>query len=303
KSFVVMPIIIDNVVIGTVGLDILDEQKTITDDQIKLAETLILQAATAIQKAQLFEQTEARAEELAVINEVAQTVAQQTDQLELTKSIQAQIQRVMTVDAFFIAIYDARHDLIEYPYIYDDGQVYQNPPATPSRTSRVWQVLQTGQPILVNRSQAEIDELSGQQKETMLGDVQRISASLLYIPLLSGQDILGVLSLQSYQLNAYSEANIALLSGIANHVAVALENMRLLAETRQSAQREQLLREISATINTSIDAESVLQTAAREIGRAIGVETFVYLTPTINTAKPAANSDAKSKQNGNGATL
>jgi hypothetical protein len=58
------------------------------------------------------------------------------------------------------------------------------------------------------------------------------------------------------------------------------------------------LREISATINTSIDAESVLQTAAREIGRAIGAETYVYLKPDISTTIPTANPNAK--QNGNG---
>ena len=300
KSFVVMPIIIDNVVIGTVGLDLLDEQKTITNDQIRLAETLILQAATAIQKAQLFEETEARAEELAVINEVAQTVAQQTDRQELMKTIQAQIQRVMVVDAFFIAIYDAQQDLIEYPYIYDDGRIYQDPPAIPSRTSRVWEVLQTGQPILVNRSQEEIDEINNRQSANMLGDVQRASASLLYVPLLSGRETLGVLSIQSYHLNAYSGANITLLSGIANHVAVALENMRLLAETRQTAEREQVLRTISATINASIDAESVLQTAAREIGRVLGTETFVYLTPDIRATQAAAGTVPDKKQNGNG---
>ncbi len=172
-----------------------------------------------------------------------------------------------------------KNDLVEYPYIYDDGHIYLTTPEQPSRSSQVYKVLQTGSPILINRTQEDIEKLSTQQKESMIGDIQRVSASLLYIPLRTGQETLGVLSIQSYQRNVYDETNITLLSGIANHVAVSLENNRLLMETRQSAEREQVIREISATINTSIDAESVLQTAAREIGRALGVETYVYLTP------------------------
>ena len=303
QSFAVMPIVIDNVAIGTVGLDILDEQKTISDDQIKLAETLILQAATAIQKAQLFEETEARAEELAVINQVAETVARQIDQQELLKAVHEQIQRIMTVDAFFVALYDAQAETLSYPYAYDNDQVYQLPPSKPSKKNFSYQVFQTGKPILINRTQDEIDKLTGKREiSSMLGDTQRISASLIFVPLLTGTQTLGILSIQAYQLNAYNQSNIDLLSSIAHHLAVALENTRLLTETRQTAEREHVLREISTTINTAMDAESVLQTAAREIGRALGLETYVYLTPDINVAqqtkKPESNGDQNTQTEG-----
>jgi GAF domain-containing protein len=281
QSLLVMPIIVGNTVIGTVGFDVLTGQKSISDNQIQLAETLILQAGSAIQKAQLFEQTQARAKELAVINEVAQTVAQQIDRQELLKSVQMQVQRVLQVDAFFIGLYDRETGFLEYPYIYDEGEVYQTPPRLPTPNTNIHQVLQSGESVLINRTQQEIDALVNKKQETRLGKEERISASLLYIPLRTGQEISGVLSIQSYQLNAYSAADVSLLSSIANHVAVALDNSRLLTESRQTAEREQVLRGIAVTINTSIDAESVLQTAAREIGRALGLETYVYLTPDL----------------------
>jgi GAF domain-containing protein len=300
QSLLVMPIIVGNTVIGTVGFDVLTGQKSISDNQIQLAETLILQAGSAIQKAQLFEQTQARAKELAVINEVAQTVAQQIDRQELLKSVQLQVQRVLPVDAFFIGLYDRETGFLEYPYIYDEGEVYQTPPRLPTPNTNIHQVLQSGESVLINRTQQEIDALVNKKQETRLGKEERISASLLYIPLRTGQDISGVLSIQSYQLNAYSAADVSLLSSIANHVAVALDNSRLLTESRQTAEREQVLRGIAATINTSIDAESVLQTAAREIGRALGLETYVYLTPDLGVIQSTGKTPVDSKQNGHG---
>jgi len=300
KSFVVMPIIIDNVAIGTVGLDILDEQKTITDDQIKLAETLILQAATAIQKVRLFEQTQARAEELAVINDVAQIVAQETNQIELLKAVHNQIQRIMVVDAYFVALYHEQENRVEYPFAFDNNRVLTIPPETLDERSKMNQVLQTAKPILLNWTQEEITKMQEENEMTMVGDTHNIPASLIFVPLLLGQEVLGVLTVQAHEINAYDQSDVDLISGIANHVALSLENTRLLETTQQAAEREQVLREISATINTSIDAESVLQTAAREIGRALGIETYVYLAPDINTTKPTDNIGTNDKHNGNG---
>ena len=46
---------------------------------------------------------------------------------------------------------------------------------------------------------------------------------------------------------------------------------------RSRAEREQILRQISDRVYAAPDAETVLRTAAQEIGQALGLETFVYL--------------------------
>jgi transcriptional regulator with GAF, ATPase, and Fis domain len=253
-----------------------------TQDDVNLLISVGGYVTTALQKARLFEQTQTRAEELAVINQVAQTVSQQIDQYDLLVAVYEQIRRILPVDAYLVALYDHQNNLIEYPLIVDDGRFYQNPPSTPSTTSKVFETIRTGQPTLINRSLEEMEAFSKAHPGGMVGDEQKPSASLIYVPLRIGDETLGVLSVQSYRLNAYTEANITLLSGIANHVAVALDNARLLQTTQNTARREQLLREISTNIQSTVDAESVLQTAAREIGRALGLETYVYLTPDTN---------------------
>ena len=58
KTIVILPLIVENDVIGTVGLDVVEEGIELTDDQLRLAETIVSQAATAIQRAQLLSQAE-----------------------------------------------------------------------------------------------------------------------------------------------------------------------------------------------------------------------------------------------------
>lgn len=269
-----------------------------TQEHISLLTGVAGYVTTAIQKARLFEQTQARAEELAVINEVAQIVAQETDRLKLLTAVHDQIQRIMTVDSYFVALYHEKTNTVEYPYAYDDNRVFSVPSEPLDEKSKMNQVIKTAKPIYFNWTQEEITEMREKDEMTYVGDNQSIPASLIFVPLLLGQDVLGVLSVQANGINTYNQADVDLLSGIANHVALSLENNRLLTETRQAAEREQRMREISATINTAIDAESVLQTAAREIGRAIGVETYVYLTPDKNVIEPTANEHGKQTKNG-----
>ena len=276
-GLIIMPILINEEVVGTLGIDLTEEGHTVAESQLQLAEAILRQAATAIEKARLFEQTQARAEEMAAINEIAQIVARQSDQSQLLHTVHEQVRRIMPVEAYFVALYDARNHLIEFPLLYDEGQFYQEPPAPPSSSARSYIVIQSGEGLLINRTPEEIAALEAERLAESPDDVRRVAASLLFVPLRIGQEVLGALSVQSYSLNAYDERDMTLLSGVASHVAVALDNARLLAEAEARVQEGQILQRLVTSINTAVDAESVLRTAAREIGRTLGVQTYVYL--------------------------
>jgi GAF domain-containing protein len=273
----IMPILLNDTVVGTLGIDLLEEDASLASDQLELAEAILRQASTAIEKARLFEQTQARAEELEAINQIAQIVARQSDREQLLHTVYEQVRRIMPVDAYYVALYDADNHLMEFPLIYDEGEVYQEMPAPPSPNSRVYEVVRTGEALLINRTAEEIAALEAERSVTTVGDPTRVSASLLFVPLRIGQEVVGVLSVQSYKMDAYEQPDMTLLAGIASHVAVALDNARLLAQSSARVQEGQILQALASSINTAVDAESVLRTAAKEIGRALGLQTYVYL--------------------------
>jgi len=100
------------------------------------------------------------------------------------------------------------------------------------------------------------------------------------IPIVLGEQTLGVLDVQHNVAGALTDADAELLQAVASQVAVALRNANLYAETQQRAAREALINEINQRIRSAKDVDEALQIAVRELGRAVGApKTAVRLTP------------------------
>ena len=273
-TLAVVPMIVGDEFFGTVGFDLTDPNRKIDEQQMRLAETIVYQAATVVQNARLFTQTKERAEELAVLNRISHIVSQQIDSDQLLETVYQQVQRVVPVDAFIVGLYDSDTNVISFPIMYDLGKRYDEQPTELTTTGRMSQVIRTGKVVLLNRTPEEVKSIEAKQHKniTQLGDVQRVSASLLYVPMLVGQKTVGLLSVQSYTHNAYNDGHAALLQGVAGHVVIALENVRLFAQTRQRADRERLLNKIVTQVAASLDLQHSLQIIVDEMATALNVD-------------------------------
>lgn len=114
---------------------------------------------------------------------------------------------------------------------------------------------------------------------------------LLEIPIRLREREIGRITLQrKAELPPWSEKERTVVREVANQVALALENSRLLASTQQRAHQEKILNEISSQLSRSADFEMLLQTIARELRQLPSVsEVAVYVTPphsAENTKKP-----------------
>ncbi len=103
----------------------------------------------------------------------------------------------------------------------------------------------------------------------------------LEIPVtLRGQKI-GVIALARKEDIPWSEADRALATEIAEQVALALENARLLAEAQQRAAQEQMIGELTTRFSRSLEPEVLLQTAVSELKRLPNVrEVSVFIQPS-----------------------
>ena len=112
---------------------------------------------------------------------------------------------------------------------------------------------------------------------------QPSDARSLRIPLqLRGQEI-GTITLARGGAESWTDADRDLAEKTATQVALALENMRLLEETRNRAAQEQRLSEFSARLGQSVDIDTLLQTAVRELATLPEVaEASVYLSPALS---------------------
>ncbi|HID89305.1 MAG TPA: GAF domain-containing protein, partial [Anaerolineae bacterium] len=115
----------------------------------------------------------------------------------------------------------------------------------------------------------------------------RVVGSVLAVPVRLRGQIIGALNVRFGVPEVPPEA-VRMVEEVAGRLALALESARLLEETQRRAARDRLLAEITARIRASMDPETILRTAVRELGAALGVDrTLVQLRrETATTPTP-----------------
>lgn len=104
-----------------------------------------------------------------------------------------------------------------------------------------------------------------EELEYGVGDESEEKARQMEIPISLRDQILGHIRLESP--DEWTAEEESLVSAVATQAAVALENARLVSESRQIALRERMLSEINSKIWASTTVEGVMQTVVKELGR------------------------------------
>lgn len=169
------------------------------------------------------------------------------------------LRTIFNFDSCYIALCDRENIELFRAVLLVDEQVTEYKEQEPV-SQLTGQLIRTHQPLLLPDL---VEERARQQIiATPFGNTTRRSRAWLGVPLLVGQDAVGVISLQSYQAGVFDESDVELLQQVANVVAVALENAVLDQQqmslsgalARQVAERTGELATLSA-----IAAELVLQ--------------------------------------------
>jgi GAF domain-containing protein len=93
------------------------------------------------------------------------------------------------------------------------------------------------------------------------------------VPLSLRGEVIGALELHGAEgRRRWADDEIALVEAVADQMALALENARLLEETQQRAKRDRLIAEITAQVRSSRDPETILRTAVRALGTALNTD-------------------------------
>jgi GAF domain-containing protein len=106
------------------------------------------------------------------------------------------------------------------------------------------------------------------------------SVKILELPIrLRGMPI-GSLNLGIAANRAFTTEELAFINSVIDQAAVALENARLLDETRQRAEQEKVAARISSKVWASTDIDTILRTALKELGTALDAsEAVIELWP------------------------
>ncbi|MFC1996347.1 GAF domain-containing protein [Chloroflexota bacterium] len=96
--------------------------------------------------------------------------------------------------------------------------------------------------------------------------------SEMAIPIIAGEQVLGVLDIQSDEVDRFHKEDISIMTTLSSQVAVALQNARTHTQTQKQAENEAMINLISQRIQNTTSVESAMQVAIRELGRALGAK-------------------------------
>jgi diguanylate cyclase (GGDEF)-like protein/PAS domain S-box-containing protein len=235
RSYVGVPLMVGDRVVGVISMQC-SQPDAYHPDQIRLLETIATQTAGTIENARLFEEVRVRAEEMTALFDIGITVTSGLEMQQVLKTILEKCRQVLPVEGFYIGILDPDTDLIHHPLAYDRGEY----PQIPTRDIRQNPGL-SGQ-VISNRRTLYVADISSPDAPSSV-QIFRTSGTptraYVGVPMIVGERLVGVISMQSYQPNAYDPGQIRLLETIATQAAVAIENSRLYEKAQQEIRQRQ----------------------------------------------------------------
>lgn len=225
------PILLGETILGVIALQSVEKAHAYDNHHLELLTSIASQVAIAVQNARLFHQTQLRAEELAVLNEMGQALTSSLDENAIVGNIHTFAARLMDASNFYVALYDRAKNEVRFPLVYAQEQPVQRP-AKIAGNGLTEYVLRQGGPVLLEDCSPE--------KIRGLG-VEHIgppSRCWLGVPMMIGERPLGVIGIEDYtHPHAYDLHTRSLLTSIASQAAIAIQNAELFDQIRSSEGR------------------------------------------------------------------
>ncbi len=251
RSELSVPIKSGQKVIGVLDLQS-DELDAFDDSDVIAMETLSTQIATAIENAHLFQDASSQARRLAIVNRIAQAASATFHLDELLQVVYEQIEPVFQPDAFFITLYDEETDELDFCFHVDEGVLQPRECLPLGGFSSI--VVAEKKPLIIR----DIENEPQYQSLLQLIGTGRPAASWVGAPLLVGEQVVGIINVQSYRPYAYAKEDEQLLLTIADQIAVALEKARLFQEHERQVQERQVINEVGQIVTSVLDLDTVL---------------------------------------------
>jgi len=217
------PIAVDDALVGTLLVLDRSPQRRFTDDEREALEAMAGHAGVALANARLYDDSRRRADFLATVNKVGQSLASTLRPEELYPTIYREVSSVMPVEAFFIGLWEEEAGLLHVKF-HMDNEGRRAPYTLHLERGPTVEAIRSRLPVLLDLTDNNLSQV------TLVGDAVP-PRSILVVPLLAGDHVIGAMSAQSYQARAYHNEHVELLSTIGGLAASALENARLYQRT------------------------------------------------------------------------
>ena len=266
RSELVIPLKIEERVLGVLDVQS-DQAGAFHPNDLLILEALADTIARAVEGARLYSDLRRRADQLTLVSEVSRSVSASLDLQTLMENVAALI-----------------HERFKYPYVqlftvHPNRRLieYQAGSGERSRDLR-------GYTIALDDAEGIIPWVARERKIVLANDVTQDeryrpspmppenTRSELCVPLLYGDEIVGIFDVQSDKVNAFTEDDFVAFEAVADNIAIAIHNADLYRSERWRRQVADSLHEVAGLISADASVDDVLETILSELDRNLPVD-------------------------------
>jgi signal transduction histidine kinase len=263
-----VPFRIHGVLIGWLGLGVKQGGDLYPRDERERLVSLADQCGVAIQNALTYRESEDRARQLAVLNDIGHTLTSTLDVDELLNRFLGAVMEVFSVEAGSLLLLDEESSALVFRVALGDAAqqlVGRRLPA--GMRSIAAYVVQTGKPFLSNdvgrepRWYPRIDTMTGTTTRQMIA-----------VPIAHRHGVIGVTEIMNRRDRApFAQEDVDLLAALTAQAAIVIENARLYVSTDEALRQrvdelstmQQIDRQLNATLDFGLVMDRTLQWAIR----------------------------------------
>ncbi len=256
EQIAIIPVIQD---VLTIGVIVAGEtiEHPITEQSVnpllKLAETI----PVALNNVKASRATQQRLRELEAISEISQGITAASELKSIYEVLHKQILATIGETNLAIALYNYETNTLEIPYSYDGGQLTSLDPY-PMGEGLISILIRTRQPLML------VEDTERRSRALGAKYVGAPAKSWLGCPLIAGGEAIGAIVIQDTEKEQrFNQDDLRFIIALSAQVAGAINNIRLLDETRRRALQLQTVAEISREVSSSLIVDNLLREAVQ----------------------------------------
>jgi signal transduction histidine kinase/DNA-binding response OmpR family regulator len=246
------------------------------EDQAKVLESTV-HARTEEIRAQAAE-IAAQKDSIELLSDIGKEITASLDLNTILFKLYERVNQILDASIFGVGLYRPVKRLIEYSLAVENGQRYA--PYTRSTDDKnqfaVW-CIDHRQPVLLNDVEKEFSRYIPAYQHTGSialedGSAAQPPASMIYLPLVAQERVLGVITIQSFKKNAYTEQDVSLLENLAAYTTIALDNANAYQvineqehSVRERAAELGTINRITQALATQLDKDGLIQLVGDQV--------------------------------------
>lgn len=229
---------------------------------LQILSMLAGQAALALEKLRLLETARSRALHLATLNEIGQAITSSLDLDLVLTTLLEKVRQATNAEACSVALIEkASGDLVFRQAVGGVAYAVIGLRLPPGEGLAGW-VAQHRQSVLVTDVASDVRSYQLRDRGNF------VTRDLIGVPLIARDVVTGVIELVNKRSGRFGEDDRRLLESVAAQAAIAIENARLFETEHAGREQLETLYRIGQAINSTLDADTILDRLTDEAMRA-----------------------------------